>query len=135
MLGQYAFAVGMAFRVEVDDDFTAGAGVLGGAYGMNGPPLALYGTLRRWSPAHFRATLQGYFLIASALGMVGYWSAGLWTPALNHFFVWCLPGVMGAVVLGRALNQRLSGERFHRAVYWMLCGVGLVLLAEAFRGS
>ena len=41
------------------------AGVLGGAYGMNGPPLVVYGILRRWSPAHFRATLQGYFLPAS----------------------------------------------------------------------
>jgi len=34
------------------------AGVLGGAYGMNGPPLAIYGALRKWSPQHFRATLQ-----------------------------------------------------------------------------
>src|SRR6185437_8889004 len=25
------------------------SGVLGGAYGMNGPPLAIYGALRRWS--------------------------------------------------------------------------------------
>ena len=37
------------------------AGVLGGAYGMNGPPLAIYGSMRRWSAQHFRATLQGYF--------------------------------------------------------------------------
>ncbi|HWF86473.1 MAG TPA: sulfite exporter TauE/SafE family protein, partial [Vicinamibacterales bacterium] len=40
------------------------AGVLGGAYGMNGPPLVVYGAMRRWSPQHFRATLQGYFLPA-----------------------------------------------------------------------
>jgi uncharacterized membrane protein YfcA len=38
------------------------AGVLGGAYGMNGPPLVIYGAMRRWSPQHVRATLQGYFL-------------------------------------------------------------------------
>src|SRR5699024_9133353 len=31
------------------------AGILGGAYGMNGPPLVAYGTLRRWSPQRFRA--------------------------------------------------------------------------------
>jgi hypothetical protein len=37
------------------------AGVLGGAYGMNGPPLVIYGSLRGSSPQHFRATLQGYF--------------------------------------------------------------------------
>ena len=43
------------------------AGVLGGAYAMNGPPLVIYGALRGWSPAHFRATLQGCFLPASAV--------------------------------------------------------------------
>ena len=57
------------------------AGVLGGAYGMNGPPLAVYGAMRRWSAQHFRATLQGYFLPASIIGMSGYWLAGLWTPS------------------------------------------------------
>jgi uncharacterized membrane protein YfcA len=28
--------------------FGFSAGILGGAYGMNGPPLAIYGSLRRW---------------------------------------------------------------------------------------
>src|SRR5262249_1473658 len=32
--------------------FGFGAGVLGGAYGMNGPPLVVYGTLRGWTPEH-----------------------------------------------------------------------------------
>ena len=49
------------------------AGVLGGAYGMNGPPLVVYGAMRRWSPQHIRATLQGYFLPASIVAMAGYW--------------------------------------------------------------
>ena len=39
---------------------------------MNGPPLVIYGALRRWSPQHFRATLQGYFLPASLAGLGGY---------------------------------------------------------------
>ncbi len=48
------------------------AGVFGGAYGINGPPLVIYGAMRRWSAQHFRATLQGYFLPASPIGMTGY---------------------------------------------------------------
>src|SRR5947208_1323780 len=60
--------------------FGFAAGVLGGAYGMNGPPLVVYGTLRRWTAEHFRATLQGYFLPASVMGMIGYGVTGLWTP-------------------------------------------------------
>ena len=51
--------------------FGFGAGVLGGAYGMNGPPLVAYGALRHWSPKRFRATLQGYFLPASLVGIAG----------------------------------------------------------------
>ena len=37
---------------------------------MNGPPLAVYGWLRRWSPQGFSRTLQGYFLPASLLGLL-----------------------------------------------------------------
>src|SRR5262249_33146989 len=46
-------------QFELRDDrlawaFGFAAGVLGGAYGMNGPPLVVYGALRRWSAQHFR---------------------------------------------------------------------------------
>ena len=79
-------------RFELQDDrlawfFGFGAGVLGGAYGMNGPPLVAYGALRRWSPEQFRATLQGYFLPASLVGMAGYWVAGLWVPAVTRYYL------------------------------------------------
>ena len=68
------------------------AGVTGGAYGMNGPPLVIYGAMRRWSAQHFRATLQAYFLPASAsIGMVGYWLTGLWVAAVTHYYLVCLP--------------------------------------------
>jgi uncharacterized protein len=64
-------------KAELEDDrlawlFGFGAGALGGAYGMNGPPLVVYGSLRGWSPQAFRATLQGYFLPASLTVMAGY---------------------------------------------------------------
>ena len=65
--------------------FGFGAGVLGGAYGMNGPPLVIYGSLRKWPPERFRATLQGYFLPASLIGMLGYWIAGLINPRREPF--------------------------------------------------
>lgn len=108
------------------------AGVLGGAYGMNGPPLAMYGSLRRWSPAEFRATLQGYFLPASAVGVAGYWLAGLWTPSVTWFYLASLPVVAVAVIAGRVLNRRLVGDRFTSAVYMGLLVVGAVLLLTLF---
>jgi uncharacterized membrane protein YfcA len=109
--------------------FGFSAGVLGGAYGMNGPPLVIYGSLRRWSPERFRATLQGYFLPASLIGMAGYWAAGLWTPSVNRYYLVSLPPVLLAIPLGRAVNRRLDVDRFLVYVHAMLfvSGAGLVL--------
>lgn len=110
------------------------AGVLGGAYGMNGPPLVIYGAMRRWSPQHFRATLQGYFLPASIIGMCGYWLAGLWVPAVTHFYLLSLPVMLPAIFLGRTINHRLHGEAFLKYVYFGLAGTGLLLLIQAVAG-
>lgn len=109
------------------------AGVLGGAYGMNGPPLVLYGAMRRWSPQHFRATLQGYFLPASLVAMIGYWLAGLWVPAVTHYFLWSLLVTLPAIFLGRAVNHRLRGEAFLEIVYGGLGCVGVILLVQTLR--
>jgi uncharacterized membrane protein YfcA len=113
--------------------FGFAAGVLGGAYGMNGPPLVIYGSLRHWSPEHFRATLQGYFLPASLLGMFGYWMASLWTPAVTRYYLWSLPVAVAAIILGRAVNRRMKGQSFLRYVHVGLLVVGTVLLIQAMR--
>jgi uncharacterized protein len=107
------------------------SGVLGGAYGMNGPPLAVYGALRRWSPQHFRATLQGYFLPVSFVGLLGYLAIGVWDRTVTHYFLISLPAVAIAVLLGRAINQRLKDHGFFRAVYIGLIIIGVILLIQA----
>jgi uncharacterized protein len=107
------------------------AGVFGGAYGMNGPPLVIYGAMRRWSAQHFRATLQGYFLPASIIGMGGYWLAGLWVPAVTHDYLLSLPALLPAIWIGRAVNHRINGDTFLRYAYIGLAAVGAVLLAQS----
>ena len=114
--------------------FGFSAGVLGGAYGMNGPPLVVYGSLRGWSPQHFRATLQGYFLPASLAGMWGYKLAGLWTPAVNRFYLLSLPFVILATFLGRRINRRMAAHQFLLYVHGGLIFVGIVLLLQAVAG-
>jgi len=108
--------------------------VLGGAYGMNGPPLAVYGAMRRWSAQHFRATLQGYFLPASIIGMAGYWLAGLWTPVVTHYYLLSLPVTLLGAFLGRVINHRLHGEAFLKYLYLGLTGIGTLLLVQALTG-
>lgn len=107
------------------------AGVLGGAYGMNGPPLVIYGTVRRWPPQHLRATLQGYFLPASIIAMFGYWLTGLWSQTIIHYYLLSLLGVVPAVFIGRGINRRLSSSKFLTYIYISLAGIGVILLAQA----
>lgn len=114
--------------------FGFGAGVLGGAYGMNGPPLVIYGALRGWSPKHFRATLQGYFLPASVVVMCGYWLAGLWTPAVSRYYLVSLPVVLVAIFSGRVINRRIPGPRFLLYVHVGLTAIGAMLLVQALQG-
>lgn len=110
------------------------SGVLGGAYGMNGPPLAIYGALRKWTPQHFRATLQGYFLPASLVGLIGYAALGLWTRLLTRYFLLSLPAVVAAILLGRVINRRMNGPGFFRFVYVGLIAVGSLLFVQAMLG-
>ena len=109
------------------------AGVLGGAYGMNGPPLAIYGAMRRWTAQHFRATLQGYFLPASVIGMIGYWLAGLWTREVTRYYLLSLVVVIPAIFLGRAINRRLQGAAFLKFVHVGLILIGTTLLVQSIR--
>lgn len=123
-------------RVALEDDrhawiFGFIAGILGGAYGINGPPLVVYGALRGWSPQHFRATLQGYFLPASLLAMCGYWMTGLWTSAVTHYYLLSLPVIVVAILLGRELNRRLTGRAFLIYIHLGLIAVGTVLLIQS----
>jgi hypothetical protein len=90
----------------------------------------IYGGLRRWSPQHFRATLQGYFLPASLIGLAGYAAIGLWGVAVTRYFLLAVPEIVLAIFLGRVLNRRLSGNEFFRVVYLGLVAIGAILIIQ-----
>jgi uncharacterized membrane protein YfcA len=134
----YSLAASSRLRLENDHPgwlAVAGfiSGILGGAYGMNGPPLAIYGALRRWPPRQFRATLQGYFLPASLAGLLAYAAAGLWIPSITRYFLFSIPCIGAGVFIGRALNHRLHGDGFFRVVYAGLIVIGAVLIGQGLR--
>ena len=107
------------------------SGVLGGAYGLNGPPLVIYGNLRRWDAPQFRATLQAYFLPASLLGATGFAVKGLITTSVLRYFACALPVVVPAMVLGHFLNRRLQGAGFFKFVYAGLIVTGALLIVHS----
>jgi uncharacterized membrane protein YfcA len=108
------------------------AGMLGGAYNTNGPPIIIYGTLRRWSSEHFRDTLQGVLLPINIAIIIGHAGAGLWTSEVWILFLWSLPLVVLAIWGGNKLNKLIPPDKFTKYVYILLLIIGSGLALESF---
>ncbi|OPZ11051.1 MAG: Sulfite exporter TauE/SafE [candidate division BRC1 bacterium ADurb.BinA364] len=109
------------------------AGVLGGAYNSDGPPLVIYGSLKRWSPQAFRATLAGIFATTGWAILIGQASAGLWTANVMQLYVLALPLVAAAALIGKALHRVLPPGKFDFCIHAMLIVIGAGLLADVVR--
>jgi uncharacterized membrane protein YfcA len=110
------------------------SGILGGAYGINGPPLVVYGRMRQWSAGHFRATLQAYFLPVSLIAVLGYGVQGLLGWEVIKYFLFCLPAIIPAIFLGRYFNSKLQGRTFFKYVYLGLIFIGILLILFTLSG-
>lgn len=113
---RYAFPFGFA------------AGILAGAYNTNGPPIAIYGILRRWSPDYFRATMQSYFLFSGIATIIGHGLAGLWTPTVWYLSLWALPSVGLGIYLGGRVNRLIPQPMFSQIIFGLLIVVGCLFL-------
>ena len=107
------------------------SGILGSAYNTNGPPIIMYGTLRKWTPEEFRLLLQGVFLPTNMFIIIGHGFAGLWTGDVVKVMLYALPTVMIATIIGNILNKKIPAEKFEKLIYYFLIGIGVVLLIQS----
>lgn len=109
------------------------AGVLGGAYNTSGPPIVIYGTLRRWTTHQFRATLQGLFVPAGLMVVFWHGTQGLLTADVLRLWVVSLPTTILAFFLGRYLSRHLKPKPFVLAVHVFLLVMGASLVIRSVR--
>lgn len=107
------------------------SGVFGSALNIGGPPVVIYGTLRRLPPAEFRATLQGYFTPLNLFILLGHALAGLWTPEVLQLFGYALVPALAALWLGSRLHRAMPPGSFERVVYGVLLVLGTVMMGRA----
>lgn len=107
--------------------FGFASGCLGGAYNVGGPPIVLYGSMRRWSPNRFRATLQGYFLVTSVVIAGAHAFGGLWTVQVWRLFALSLPAVVIGLLVGGRVARGFSAATFERYLSVGLVALGVLL--------
>jgi hypothetical protein len=104
------------------------SGILGSAYNTNAPPVVVYGSLRRWPPDIFRATLQAYFVPLAAVIWVSHGISGLWSKEIVAVYTVFLPFGLVALWLGNRLGTRLAVASFDRLLSVIIIALGALLL-------
>lgn len=104
------------------------AGVLGGAYNVNGPAVVIYGVMREWEPSTFKGTLQGIFLPMSIMIIGSHCIGGLWTKEVLLSFAYTIPVIIVAVFLGKFVSDKIDKNLFSRLVYLFLILIGVTLI-------
>jgi uncharacterized membrane protein YfcA len=103
-------------------------GLLSGAYNTGGPPVIIYGSLRRWEPGEFKSNLQGYFLFNSVVVAGFHALAGSYHPPFWGFFWAALPATGLAMLAGFSLDRHINPAIFRRIVLALLLVLGIRLL-------
>ena len=113
----------------------AAAGFLGGLLGTTtsliGVPPALLLAWRRRATASFFADLSVYFVATATIGLVVLGADGRLDGDGARAFVWWLPGVLVANVVGTTLGLRLPAAAFQRLTLAVAFVAGIVTAATA----
>jgi uncharacterized protein len=99
-------------------------GLLSGAYNTGGPPVVIYGNMSRWSPAEFKSSLQGFFLVNSTLVVTLHLINRHMTPDVLQGVLLSVPVVLLGLWLGWQLERRVNPVVFERLVLIVLVLVG-----------
>jgi hypothetical protein len=90
--------------------------------------------LRKWAPATFRATLQGYFFMAGIFICLGHGLGGFWTHTVFSFYLFSLPLIFVFIFIGGRLNRAIPQGKFDRIIHSLLIVIGVFLLIQTVQG-
>ena len=105
------------------------AGCLAGAYNVPGPPVIVYGSLRRWPRDEFRAVLQSLFLVSGSLVVTSHLLAHHVTREVVIYCIYALPALLLGVLMASRIDSRVDRRVFRLIVQAMILVMGLALVA------
>lgn len=109
---------------------TAGflAGILGGAYNTNGPPLIVYGAIKKWPPARFKSILQSLFLSNGLVVIAVRAAGGSFTAEVWKNYFYSIPMLLVGLLLGTRLSKRWAPAQFRQLIVMLILVLGVLLL-------
>jgi uncharacterized membrane protein YfcA len=103
------------------------SGILGGAFGTDGPPVVIYAALQFWTKEQVLGMLQSFFFFANFIIIMSYWYHGLLNRSVLEVSSLAMPGAIAGIFLGLSINRRI-GQRHFSVILSILIGVmGFIL--------
>ena len=104
------------------------SGLMGGFFGMQGPPAVLYFIQSEPAKEHYMAMAQTYFLIGNVM-MTGVRAFnGFFTTTVAVDYLYGLGGVIIGTMLGAYVFKHIPNRIFRYIVYAYICISGVIIL-------
>ena len=103
------------------------SGIMGGFFGMQGPPAVLYFISSEPDKNSYMAMVQTYFLIGNAMMTIVRASNGFLTAAVGRCYVFCIAAVLTGTLLGSWAFKHIPGRIFPYVVYSYIGISGLII--------
>lgn len=107
------------------------SGVMGGFFGMQGPPAVLYFISSEPDKNHYMAMAQTYFLIGNAMMTIVRASNGFLTATVGKNYLFCLGGVIIGTYIGSWAFRHIPAKIFPYVVYSYIGVSGLIIFLTA----
>ena len=103
------------------------SGILGGAFGTDGPPVVVYAALQPWTKEQVVGMLQSFFVFANFIIIVSYWYHGLLNRSVLEISSLAVPFAIAGIFAGLIINRHI-GQRHFSVILSILIGVmGFIL--------
>lgn len=121
------------FKTTLPYQLGAGSisGLMGGFFGMHGPPAVLYFISSEEDKEHYMGMIQTYFVITNAMMTLVRGYNGFITPEVGKCYIFCLGAVAIGSLLGAWAFSHIPGRKFPYVVYGYIGISGIIILCSS----
>ena len=107
------------------------SGVMGGLFGMHGPPIVLYLIVSEPSKNHYMGMIQTYAVITNITMLAVRAYNGYVTPTVGTTYLYALGGLIVGIIAGNWAYKRIPNRLFTYIVYAYIGISGAIILLTA----
>lgn len=109
----------------------AASGIMGGLFGMHGPPVVLYLTVSEHDKDSYMGMIQTYAVITNIMMLAVRSYSGYATAAVGTAYIYALAGLVAGVLAGSWAYRHIPNRIFTYIVYAYIGISGLIILMSS----